>query len=397
MINSDGIGFAFQPMVRVGLVEEGGFGLRLEGRYDINAGDDFVSYVPMSEDSYVVVDNVEIGKGFHWNRKQQQMFKGILMIRKPDEGKSMLINVLPVEKYLLSVISSEMNPESHIEFLKAHAVISRSWVMRMLSKKNKSFTDDRCSENSRVIDWTDNEKHILFDVCADDHCQRYQGIGFVNENAEKAVVETCGLVLTDAYGEICDTRFSKCCGGKTELFSSCWQPINFHYLQPVDDCFCNPSLFSDTEKLKIKTSILKGYDSETADFYRWTVDIKKEKIAENLKKYFGKSVGLVCDLQIVKRGSSGRIVELNVIGTERNIIVGKELAIRKLLSDTHLYSSDFEIENHDSYFRLTGKGWGHGVGLCQIGAAIMAERGYTCEEILQYYYKGSKLTKLYEK
>ena len=389
--------FTFQPSVRVGIVEDAGFGLHLQGNYDITSDENSITYMPADDDCRVIVDNVKIGINFHWSRKQRQSFRGIMMIRNEENAKSSLINIIPVEEYLKSVVSSEMNPNAHIEFLKAHAVISRSWVMRMIMRKNRNLIDDRCISSSKIIDWTDNLLHTTFDVCADDHCQRYQGDGFVNDNARKAVEETYGEVLTDDADNICDARFSKCCGGKTEQFKACWQPEDFSYLQSFIDPFCNPIEYTEDEKKKLRESILKNYDSETTDFYEWQYNVSAQKIKNNLYKYYQIDVGEIQELLPLERGDSGRIVALEIKGKEKSVVVGKELTIRKLLNDSHLLSSNFIVEKKNDEFILYGKGWGHGVGLCQIGAAIMAERGYSYKEILQFYYKNSKLTKLYEK
>lgn len=386
-----------QPSVRVGIVENGGFGLHLQGEYNISGDENSITYIPQNEDCRVIVDNVEIGKHFHWHRKQQQSFEGIMQIRNIANDHSCLINILPIEKYLKSVISSEMNPNSHLEFLKAHAVISRSWVMRMISKTNNNLADDRCYNGSRIIDWTDSAMHQAFDVCADDHCQRYQGDSIVNKNAEIAVSQTVGEVLVDMNGEICDARFSKCCGGKTERFSSLWQPIDYHYLQSVLDPYCNPNDLTEYEYTQLRKSILNSYDSETTDFYQWQHKISGKKIRDNILKYYNIDLGEIKALTPLKRGVSGRIIELQIEGSLKSIIVGKELTIRKLLSDTHLYSSCFSIERRDDEFVLFGKGWGHGVGLCQIGAAIMAQRGFSYRDILCYYYQNSKIIKIYER
>lgn len=389
----------FEPLVKVGLSESGSFGLKLVGQYDIDSLEDSIHYIPTSNDSYAEVSGMNIGKEFHWQRAQVQHFKGSLLLRRLQNGQSILINLLPAELYLESVISSEMNPNSNIEFLKAHAIISRSWLMKMLDLKRDRLNRRNNTKNGRYISWTDIESHLYYDVCADDHCQRYQGISRVNEVARKAVSETRGIVMLDKDEKIVDARFSKCCGGKTELFSSVWQDMDYDYLQSLEDDFCNPYLMSIDEKQKLNNTILNDYDSETKDFFEWEVVVSSSQIRENLNEKFNINIGDILDIIPCKIGDSGRIVELLIEGSFNRIYIGKELMIRKLLSDTHLYSSAFEITkrvvHNEILFLLKGHGWGHGVGLCQIGAAIMAERGYKYKDILDYYYKNIKLQKLY--
>lgn len=390
--------YPFEPMLRVGIVEGGGFGIRLEGKYAVSADDNVIHYQPISEDSVAEISGVEIGKEFHWNRREKQRFKGTIIVRN-DGTKSSLVNVVKLEIYLRSVISSEMNPQSHIEFLKAHTIISRSWVLRMMQRHQQFRTES--SENvlhqsdcGRYISWTDVGKHSDYDVCADDHCQRYQGEGKVNEAAREAVISTRGMVLLDSNEDIVDARFSKCCGGQTEEFSACWGDSDYAYLQSVADPYCHPS-----RSKAVKHLILNDYDRPTDDYYEWRSLVSSAKISENLYRNYGLTMQ-VEGLYPLKRGKSGRIVELEIFGSGQKVIIGKELAIRRLLSDSHLYSSAFDIIEQTTdagkMFELQGKGWGHGVGLCQIGAAVMAAEGYTYEEILRYYYKNTKIEKLYD-
>ena len=401
-----------QPSIRVGLVDNGAFGLRLEGDYDIDCSESQICYTPWDDSCYAEVSGIKIGRDFHWQRDMVLRFKGRMMLQKRDDGSSSLINILPVEEYLRSVISSEMNPNAHPEFLKAHAIISRSWLLRMIStpRCRSSVDAESCghvkikekSDNEtliRHISWTDVEAHKHYDVCCDDHCQRYQGITHINQEASDAVAQTHGLVMVDEDGQVADARFYKCCGGTTERFSSAWQDKDFHYLQSVVDPYCDPSQMTEQERQKILTTILKDYDAETTDFFTWIAKVTASQVAERLKSKFNLSVGGVVDIKPLKIGDSGRIVELIVEGADSSVVIGKELAIRKLLSDSHLYSSAFTIDRQlvekEIVFTLKGKGWGHGVGLCQIGAAIMAERGYSCEQILRHYYPGIKLEKRY--
>ena len=312
-----------------------------------------------AEPSFVLY-GVTIGKDFHWQQKVDQKFAGSLKFIV--EGNVITaINRVGVEDYLLSVISSEMKPTASLEFLKAHAVISRSWVMSNL------------------------RTHEHYDVCADDHCQRYQGVSMIQgETARKAVDQTWGQVLT-CNGQLCDTRFSKCCGGRTELFSTCWEDKDYPYLQSVEDPYC------DCEDAGILKTVLNDYDLQTRDFHDWEVRYTRDEVSDLFRRRTGLNVGMIRELEPLETGVSGRIKKLRVIGTSDVAVIGKELAIRKALSESHLKSSAFTIRWEGDTLVLNGHGWGHGVGLCQIGAAVMASKGYDYKEILRYYYAGTEV------
>lgn len=360
---------------------------------------------------------VTIGIHFHWERKEDQKFKGALKII--DEGEHLTaINVLHLEDYLLSVISSEMRATSSIELLKAHAVISRSWL---LAQKEKSSSSDKAfnsfSENEQeIIRWYDREDHLHFDVCADDHCQRYQGISMAyTPSVAKAVSETRGEVLT-WNGRICDTRFSKCCGGVSERFENTWEPLVHPYLKEVMDNKTGmkipdlsreevaeqwirsaPDVFCNTSDPHILSAVLNDYDRETHDFFRWQVSYTPEELSALIHSRTGIDFGNITDLLPVERGASGRLIRLSIVGSRKKLIIGKELFIRKALSTSHLYSSAFIVEKETNgegvplKFTLYGAGWGHGVGLCQIGAALMSEKGYNYKEILSHYFPGATI------
>jgi len=344
-----------------------------------------------------ILHDVTIGIDFHWERKQRQKFAGALKFIVQGE-KVTAVNIVGVEDYLLSVISSEMKGSASVEFLKAHAVISRSWVMSQILKRRNGSVSANLGEVSQpdgetFIKWFDHDDHSDFDVCADDHCQRYQGLGgTVSANARKAVDQTWGEVLTYG-GEICDARFSKCCGGRTELFSTCWEDRDYPYLASVEDAGRGKRDFCDTEDESVLAQVLNDYDLETKDFYRWTVEYDRDGLSELLRRRSGVDFGTIRDLIPVERGQSGRIKLLKIVGTRRTMTIGKELLIRRWLSESHLKSSDFEVEQSGDRIVLHGRGWGHGVGLCQIGAAVMASEGYSYREILQHYYQGSELTR----
>ena len=379
-----------------------------------------------------VLHNVTIGVDFHWERQEMQKFAGALKIIV-SKGKLVAVNVIGVEDYLLSVISSEMSATSDYEFLKAHAVISRSWVMAQLfSSKNvhKAVVPEGiCStpalvshldvmlhkENARCpqdeieyVKWYDKDDHHLFDVCADDHCQRYQGLTrAVGQKVRKIIDATWGEVLK-YDGELCDARFSKCCGGMMERFSVCWEDKDYDYLQPLPDTPGQKEgekAFCDTSDKGILAKVLNNYDQETVDFYRWTEVYDRDALSALIAERSGITLGEVRSIEPLERGKSGRIYRLRIIGSECTLVIGKELEIRQILSKSHLKSSAFDVEYlaadgtktaaSDNWARLVlhGSGWGHGVGLCQIGAAVMATQGYDYRQILSHYYPGAVLEK----
>jgi len=371
--------------------------------------------------------NVTIGIKFHWERKENQQFKGSLCFIVENE-KLTAINDIQLEDYLESVISSEMSATSSIELLKAHAVISRSWLLAQVVKE-KELKESAKKYNpvleteTEYIRWYDREDHANFDVCADDHCQRYQGITRqTSELVRQAINETFGLVLMH-NNKVCDARFSKSCGGIAETFENVWEPEVHPYLQAIIDNpqapagfdldLTNesaaekwirnaPEAFCNTHDKQVLSQVLNDYDQETTDFYRWKVTYSQQVISELIGRKSGRDFGEIIDLIPVERGKSGRLKKLKIVGSKLTLIIGKELQIRKTLSESHLYSSAFvvdklKIENGvPQEFVLTGAGWGHGVGLCQIGAAVMGEKGYTFEEILMHYFRGAGLEKLYE-
>ena len=381
---------------------------------------DSLTLKPNEHSSTFTLHDVTIGIGFHWERKEEQTFSGQLKFII-DNGLVRAINILPVEEYLTSVISSEMKPTASNEFLKAHAVISRSWVLAQLRSPYRRSAVTGTSQPSndymrdRIIKWYDHDQHTLFDVCADDHCQRYQGrTRIISAAAQAAVKETMGQTLV-FDGHLCDARFSKCCGGITEQFETCWQDEHKPYLVPLRDSSVNegplpdltveenarqwilsqPKSFCNSADGNILSESLNGYDLETPDYYRWTVEYTTQQISDIFKRKSGLDIGDIVDMRPVKRGPSGRIEELEITGTLSTVTIGKELEIRRTLSESHLFSSAFVVEKAPGGFILHGAGWGHGVGLCQIGAAVMASKGYTYREILRHYYPGTTLGRFY--
>ena len=395
---------------------------------------DELVFTPQQEetDSFELF-NVTIGINFHWERKEIQRFKGALKIIVENE-KLTAINVISVEDYLTSVISSEMSATASLELLKAHAVISRSWVLSPLNPPKGDFQDSTIQEQTSELHepksplrgvggllWYERDAHTNFDVCADDHCQRYQGITRAStEIVKQAIVETYGQVLI-YDNKICDARFSKCCGGVFEEFQNCWDNVYHPYLRKTRDYISDTSLpdltveneaqnwirtspdaFCNTRDKQILSQVLNNYDQETTDFYRWKVEYSQEELSALILKRSGVDYGEIIDLIPIERGTSGRLVQLKIVGTKQTRIIGKELEIRRTLSESHLYSSAFVVDREfsegseiPSKFILTGSGWGHGVGLCQIGAAVMGEEDHSYEEILLHYYIGAKIEKWY--
>ena len=353
-----------------------------------------LTFTPQDDDASFSLHDVTIGVNFHWERKETQVFCGTLRL-VVEADKIVAINELPVERYLTSVISSEMSATASLEFLKAHAVISRSWLLAQMTKRQRQEKGGASffsfiKKDDELIRWYDRDDHTIFDVCADDHCQRYQGITKQSSPAvEQAILATRGQIL--AYeNEICDTRFSKCCGGQTEEFQYCWEDTPKPYLVSFHDPYCN------TNDKHILSQVLNDFDQETPDFYRWTVEYTQDELSELVNRKLKDDFGTITDLIPLERGKSGRIWKLKIVGSKKSFTIGKELEIRRALSETHLYSSAFEVEKQGDNFILHGSGWGHGVGLCQIGAAVMGEQGKTYDEILLFYYRNATIKQLYE-
>lgn len=441
------------PLIKVGIMAEKEIFFTVEGNYILESSKTIISgkckacktetgvYLECGENSWhdpnslelipsdtekgkFLLRDVTIGINFHWERKEDQVFKGGLNF-VCDGDKIHAINALSVEDYLMSVISSEMSATSSMELLKAHAVISRSWLLAQV-QKNKSLQSEQQKYESafrtenELIKWYDREDHTFFDVCADDHCQRYQGITrSTTPSVEKAVKETWGEILAFG-GVICDARFSKCCGGVTEVFENAWEPVNHPYLQKIVDndtlpegfdlnlekedaakqwILGSPAAFCNSSDKNVLKQVLNDYDQETNDFYRWKVVYSQEELSKLVKMRTGIDFGKIIDLIPVERGVSGRLIKLRIVGTLKTMTIGKELEIRKSLSKSHLYSSAFIVEKNEVAgkvsFILRGAGWGHGVGLCQIGAAVMGDKGYSYHEILLHYFRGAGLEKRY--
>lgn len=429
-----------EPTIRVGIMSAERITAMLHGDYVIDGSDDRINgdvsaqyadggilfngvrysvlrLTPVSEsECFFTLCDVTIGVEFHWQRKEAQSFKGGIEFYAAD-GAVTVINNINAEEYLKSVISSEMNAHASLELLKAHAVISRSWLIAQISKKGtdaKNGGKGMRADGNEIVKWYDRDDHDLFDVCADDHCQRYQGItkAYI-PTVKRAVEETRGEVLV-SDGEICDARFSKCCGGATEEFGYCWEDKDVEYLKGVRDSAdeaplpdltteceaekwiaAEPEAFCNTSDGEILRQILNDFDMETNDFYRWQVRYSQQELSDIVRERSGIDFGTIESLTPLKRGVSGRISRLRIDGSKRSMIIGKELEIRKTLSRSHLYSSAFTVKRENGDFVIYGAGWGHGVGLCQIGAAVMGSKGYGYREILAHYYKGARVEAAY--
>lgn len=443
-----------EPDIRVGIMAEKTIEFELGGKYQCGSKEvsgkglaffsgnvihvKFASGISFEGDKLVfqpadrdacslLLRDVTIGINFHWERKEDQKFRGGMeLIREGENIRA--INLVPVEHYLVSVISSEMSATSSMELLKAHAVISRSWLLAQVDKheslqsETEKYVTTRQTDDE-LIKWYDREDHTDFDVCADDHCQRYQGITrVVSENADTAIRETFGEALT-SNERIADARFSKSCGGISESFENCWEPVHHPYLVKIIDnpeapkgfdldltveanadrwIRSNSPAFCNTTDAKVLSQVLNNYDQETTDFYRWKVEYSQDEISGLIKKRTGIDFGGIKALVPVERGDSSRLIKLRIDGTKKTLTIGKELEIRKALSTSHLYSSAFVVDTEGeknglpAKFILTGAGWGHGAGLCQIGAAVMGEKGYSYREILAHYFKDALLEKVYQ-
>ncbi|MFA7033069.1 MAG: DUF4922 domain-containing protein [Bacteroidales bacterium] len=421
------VNFVFNsPFVFEGKTFQGGYRAAVQGGKVLFEGKqyDTVIFSNDSENGSFELKDVTIGVNFHWERKENQVFAGNLKLIVEND-KVTAINLIGIEDYLLSVISSEMSATASKQLLKAHAVISRSWILAQI-QKNKEIAQSKTQYSATVdtedelIKWYDREDHVNFDVCADDHCQRYQGLTRASTQAVREVIdETWGEVLT-YDGKICDARFSKCCGGVFEEFQYCWENIKYPYLAKVRDSKTNtevpdltieenarkwilssPEAFCNTSDKKILSQVLNNYDQETVNFYRWKQEYGQKELSELILSRSGVDYGDIIDLIPIARGTSGRLWKLKIVGTKKTKIIGKELEIRRTLSTSHLYSSAFVVEKEGveggipSKFRIIGAGWGHGVGLCQIGAAVMGEQGYKYDEILLHYYVGATIDKQY--
>jgi SpoIID/LytB domain protein len=398
----------------------------LQGQSFLTISEEEIILLPVFRTNSFVLKEVTIGIDFHWEQKEDQRFTGGIRFLI-EQDAIQVINTIHLEDYLKSVISSEMSANSSVELLKAHAVISRSWLIAQINKKKKianntSVFESLTETETEHTKWYDREDHHTFDVCADDHCQRYHGITkIISSTATNAIDDTMGEILKH-NDEICDARFSKCCGGVTESFENNWEPLHKPYLVAVADkeplgsspkqqltkeeiarewILSSPKAFCNTSDIKILNQVLPSFDQKTSDFFRWTVQYTQQEIKALLTKKSGIDFGDILRLEPLERGQSGRILRLRIIGTKKTLIIGKELEIRKWLSATHLYSSAFvidydQIENGiPGKFIIRGAGWGHGAGLCQIGAAVMGNKGFSYDQILKHYFVGVRLEKIY--
>jgi SpoIID/LytB domain protein len=369
------------------------------------------------EDSLFTLFNVTVGNHFHWERKEDQTFQGDLILQARKDGTITAINEISLEDYLTSVISSEISSAAPIEFLKAHAILSRSWLLAALDRRKEvkdpfKLAEQRIGKEGEVMHWYDRQDHDLFDVCSDDHCQRYQGVTkILSKQAKEAIRETRGMAMT-YEDEICDARYSKACGGITEAFDTAWDDKRIPYLESISDAstshplirteeeawgwiLSEPEVYCNTKDEVLLEKILASFDRETKGFFRWRAEYSREDLQEILREKSGFDFGTLKEIVPLQRGPSGRISRLRIVGSKRSVVVGKELEIRRWLSRSHLYSSAFVVTVEGDRYIFHGAGWGHGVGLCQIGAAVMASRGFTAGEILKHYFRGVEIRKIY--
>jgi SpoIID/LytB domain protein len=397
-------------------------GIMLEtslGTYYVSENDVFEPFPP--HNASFIVDDVTVGKKFHWEHKERHRYSGSFKIIR-ENGALTLVNIIPLENYLESVIRSEMNENAPFSLLKAQAVVARSWTLSQMKKGGKKGVNER-RKKGEVLRWYERDGHVNYVFCNDDHCQRYHGIGKSQSIAvHEAVEQTRGLVLTGKNG-LCDARYFKSCGGRTELFRNVWGEDEGDCISSVEDydypteftdvdlsieknarkwILSEPEAFCNTKDEKILSSVLVDFDKKTVDFYRWRKEYTQEEISALIKKKLKKDYGAILDLLPVERGASGRVIKLKIVGEKRTLIIGKELEIRRTLSETHLYSSAIIIDKEDvqngvpQKFVIRGAGWGHGVGMCQIGAAVMGEKGYEFDEILAHYYPETKIKRYYK-
>lgn len=428
-----------EPHIAVGIMSTPRLSFELKGRFQ--SGGEWVSgvqvatlkdgliewggqtskellFTPDNDEGSFCLHEVVIGIGFHWERKEDQCFKGNLRLII-DADRIVAINLIAAEAYLSSVISSEMSAHASLSLLQAHAVISRSWLLKPLLNQNKAPFQQPAVSPDRIIRWYERDAHEFFDVCADDHCQRYQGITrAVGERVQEAMKSTRGEVLMH-NGSVCDARYYKACGGATETFDSCWAYEDHPYLKSIYDSesaagidpdmndeakarawiLSEPEAFCNTKNTEVLRQVLNDYDQETTRFFRWEQEYTQDELTSLINRKSGIDFGTIQDLIPLKRGQSGRIVELQIVGTKRTMVVGKELEIRKWLSESHLYSSAFVVDKtineHETHFVLRGAGWGHGVGLCQIGAAVMGAQNYSYQQILKHYFNHATVQQIY--
>ncbi len=386
-----------EPIIHVGIMEGEEIAFTLgEERHSAHYSPDFQE---LHFEGPFILHGVTIGKQFHWEQQEDQTFTGNLrIIADADNHCLVAINDVPLEDYLASVISSEMAATNNLELLKTHAIISRSWVLRQIAPTTEEEAEKE-EHAGEIIKWWDHDDHTLFDVCADDHCQRYQGITRqVSPLVAQAIHATRGMVLTDSEGNICDARFYKACGGHTERFSACWQDRDYNYLEPTPDPYCDPEFIATLPGGldSVLSEILNSYDQSTKDYHNWEERYTFAEISELVEHKLHLGLGDIQELVPVKRGDSGRIIRLKIVGSNKTVVIGKELLIRKALSESHLKSSWFEVDKTMDGFILRGHGWGHGVGLCQIGAAAMSIKGFPYHDILSHYFHNSNITRIYE-
>lgn len=380
--------------VRISILTHNDFAISAPDHDVIKCGETTV-YKPRAENSALLLKGQLIGKGFHWQQEVESFLPGELEVTRDSKtGETQIINTVDLEQYLLCVVGSEMNPDAPLEFLKAHAIVARSWAIGKIKHSHQESSEEKVFRHDFIETWEDTADHTGFDLCSDDHCQRYQGLRPVSQAARLAILSTAGMVICDKQNRVIDARFSKSCGGRTELFSTCWQNKEPSCLESVECEWCRLDGMSASEKKHFLQTVVNSYDLTAAVSTNWKVTVPSKEIAGRLKKLCDFDCDDVHDIEVLERGSSGRAFRVRITTSSGVITIGKELLIRRVMSDKCLYSSAFDVHRSNGSFTYTGKGWGHGVGMCQIGAANMARSGKTYTEIIKHYYPGSHVSKL---
>jgi SpoIID/LytB domain protein len=389
---SDSIRFRFETfMVREMMEEPGGLILLQNETRSLEfetTGPLFVAGSP------VAVFDVPVGTGYHWEQKEDRTYPETMIFLLDVNGKLAAVNAVPVETYLEGVVPSEMHPNFPEEALKAQAVAARSKALANLGLVHSADP---------------------FDFCSDVHCQVYGGLSKTAASANRAVKKTAGLVLWEG-GKIIDAVYGGVCGGHTEDVDKAWRTAPKRHLQgiadgprqlkryePLDDESNVRSWIQDSPPsyCNTLTGSLPDALNYTKKYFRWEVTLPQDELRSQIERRLGRNLGAVRDLIPISRGVSGRITKLKIVGTNGEQIVEGELNVRKCLSSTTLWSSCFIVERKDGgsappeSFTLRGAGWGHGIGMCQTGAAIMALKGYGFDRILKHYYKNVRIKKLY--
>lgn len=347
--------------------------------------------------SHITVSNIMIGIQFHWQKHEDLDYRGIIEVGFNNQGKLVVINEIDLENYLVSVNSSEMTSDCPIGLLESQTVVARNTVLATMGKHHYNTN---------------------FHLCSDDHCQCYHGKKREQQVSRQAVENTWGRILLHG-DEICDARYSKICGGIMEDYRYVWENRDIPYMVSgidSDEEINYPANTEETAKELIDTSLPAYCNTDlhklpenlanlysTQNLFRWEVTYPREELESLISEKTGKDIGELQDIIPLERGDSGRLIYINLVGSDKTLKIGKELEIRRVLSKSHLYSSCFYVrkemgtDGKVSRFILKGAGWGHGVGLCQVGATVMASKKIPYQKILEHYYKNTNLVSLYSR